>query len=99
MTISHSSLPADSYCVIMAGGIGNRFWPVSNTQCPKQFSDILHTGKSFIRQTYERISRIFPDERIFVITGTEYEEITHQQIPELPSGNILKEPQIGRAHV
>ena len=59
MTISHSSLPADSYCVIMAGGIGNRFWPVSNTQCPKQFSDILHTGKSFIRQTYERISRIF----------------------------------------
>lgn len=92
MTISHSSLPADSYCVIMAGGIGNRFWPVSNTQCPKQFSDILHTGKSFIRQTYERISRILPDERIFVITGAEYEEITHQQIPELPSGNILKEP-------
>ncbi len=92
MTISHSSLPADSYCVIMAGGIGNRFWPVSNTQCPKQFSDILHTGKSFIRQTYERVRRLFPDERIFIITGTGYEAITRQQIPELSPGNILKEP-------
>ncbi len=92
MTTSPTPLPADSYCVIMAGGIGNRFWPVSNAQCPKQFSDILHTGKSFIRQTYERISRIFPDERIFVITGAEYEDITHRQIPELPCGNILKEP-------
>ena len=53
----------------MAGGIGNRFWPVSNRRCPKQFSDILHCGKSFIRQTYERISQIFPNHRIFIITG------------------------------
>ncbi|MDE5638711.1 MAG: mannose-1-phosphate guanylyltransferase, partial [Odoribacter sp.] len=85
-------MPADSYCIIMAGGIGNRFWPVSNAQCPKQFSDILHTGKSFIRQTYERVCQIFPDERIFVITGAEYAEITHRQLPELPTANILKEP-------
>lgn len=82
----------NSFCVIMAGGIGNRFWPVSNQVCPKQFSDILHTGKSFIRQTFERIRQIFPEERIYVITGTEYEAITHEQLPELPLENILKEP-------
>ena len=76
----------------MAGGIGNRFWPVSNPSCPKQFSDILHLGKSFIRQTYERIHRIFDNDHIFIVTGAEYENITHEQIPELPLKNILKEP-------
>lgn len=83
---------SNSYCIIMAGGIGNRFWPVSNPSCPKQFSDILHLGKSFIRQTYERIHRIFDNDHIFIVTGAEYENITHEQIPELPLKNILKEP-------
>ena len=82
----------NSYCVIMAGGLGNRFWPVSNSHCPKQFCDILDTGKSFIRQTYERVSEIFPIDHIYIITGSQYEDITHQQIPELPLENILKEP-------
>lgn len=84
----------NSYCVILAGGIGNRFWPVSNQHCPKQFSDILHTGKSFIRQTYERISQIFPNDHIFVITGEEYGKITRKEIPEIPESNILKEPYV-----
>lgn len=84
----------NSYCVIMAGGLGNRFWPVSNRRCPKQFSDILHTGKSFIRQTYERIAQIFPNQRIFIVTGNEYGEITRRQIPELPAENILLEPYV-----
>lgn len=84
----------NSYCVIMAGGIGNRFWPVSNRRCPKQFSDILHTGKSFIRQTYERIAQIFPNHHIFIVTGEEYGEITKKQIPEIPDENILKEPYV-----
>ena len=75
----------NSYCLIMAGGIGNRFWPVSNRRCPKQFSDILHCGKSFIRQTYERISQIFPNHRIFIITGEEYEDIIKRQIIFLSS--------------
>ena len=82
----------ESYCVIMAGGIGKRFWPVSNQACPKQFSDILGVGKSFIRQTYERVSRLFDHEHIFIVTGKEYEAITRKQIPEIPVGNILKEP-------
>lgn len=85
---------ANSYCVIMAGGIGNRFWPVSNRRCPKQFSDILHCGKSFIRQTYERISLIFPNHHIFIITGEEYGDITKKQIPEIPDENILREPYV-----
>ena len=84
----------NSYCVIMAGGIGNRFWPVSNQRCPKQFSDILHTGKSFIRQTYERIAQIFPNNHIFVVTGEEYGDITKKQLPEIPDSNILKEPYV-----
>ena len=84
----------NSYCVIMAGGIGNRFWPVSNQRCPKQFSDILHTGKSFIRQTYERIRQYFPNNHIFVVTGEEYGDITKKQLPEIPDSNILKEPYV-----
>jgi len=82
----------NAYCVIMAGGIGNRFWPVSNQDCPKQFSDILHTGKSFIRQTFERVIQIFDYDHIYIITGAEYEDITRQQIPEIAVSHILKEP-------
>lgn len=82
----------NSYCVILAGGVGSRFWPVSNCHSPSQFSDILHCGKTFIRQTYERIAQIFPNNRIYIITGKEYENITRKQIPEIPAENILKEP-------
>lgn len=82
----------DSFCIIMAGGIGKRFWPVSTRSCPKQFSDILCVGKSFIRQTYDRVSRLFDHRHILIITGKEYESITRRQIPEIPEENILKEP-------
>lgn len=82
----------NSYCVIMAGGVGNHFWPISSRRKPKQFSDILGTGKSFIRQTYERVAQFFPKDRIFIITGKEYAEITKEQIPEILSENILLEP-------
>ena len=83
---------SDTFCVILAGGVGNRFWPLSSKERPKQFSDILQTGKSFLRQTYERVNRLFDNEHIFVITGCEYEEITRNELPELPSGNLLLEP-------
>lgn len=83
---------SNSYCVIMAGGVGNRFWPVSNEACPKQFSDILHTGKSFIQQTYERLSHIFDKNHLYIVTGSQYENIVRQQLPEIPDKNILKEP-------
>ncbi|MDR1756945.1 MAG: mannose-1-phosphate guanylyltransferase [Culturomica sp.] len=83
---------SDTYCVILAGGVGNRFWPLSSKEHPKQFSDVFHTGKSFLRQTYERANRLFDREHIFVMTGYEYEEIARNQLPELPGGNLLLEP-------
>ena len=63
---------------------GKRFWPVSSKACPKQFCDILNVGKSFLRQTFERANQIFDTQNIFIATGTAYEELTKQQIPEIP---------------
>ena len=82
----------NSYCVIMAGGQGKRFWPVSTKARPKQFCDILNVGKSFLRQTFERACQTFHVENILVVTSSAYEELTRQQLPELPPANILKEP-------
>ncbi|MFR4038503.1 MAG: hypothetical protein ACLTZT_12510 [Butyricimonas faecalis] len=65
---------------------------MSTRACPKQFCDILNVGKSFLRQTFERANQIFDTQNIFIVTGTAYEELTKQQIPEIPSENILKEP-------
>ncbi len=76
----------------MAGGIGSRFWPWSTTQRPKQFLDVLGTGKTLIQQTYERINRLCPAENILVITNQMYDETIAQQLPELPQANILCEP-------
>jgi mannose-1-phosphate guanylyltransferase len=87
-------LKSDRYCVIMAGGIGSRFWPMSTQKFPKQFQDILGTGRTMIQQTYDRISRIIPKEQIFVITNKEYVTLSHQQLPEIPEEKIVGEPQM-----
>ena len=79
----------------MAGGVGSRFWPVSRTACPKQFLDILGTGKTFLRQTYERFLPIVPPENILVVTGEACTNIVREQIPELRPEQILGEP-LGR---
>lgn len=76
----------------MAGGIGSRFWPWSTTQRPKQFLDVLGTGKTLIQQTFERINRICPAENILVITNQLYDETIAHQLPDLPKENILCEP-------
>lgn len=76
----------------MAGGIGSRFWPMSTQKFPKQFQDILGTGRTMIQQTYDRISQLVPAANIFVITNTEYTALTAQQLPELPAENIVGEP-------
>ncbi|TAF55984.1 MAG: mannose-1-phosphate guanylyltransferase [Sphingobacteriia bacterium] len=80
------------YVAIMAGGIGSRFWPQSRTGYPKQFLDILNTGKSLIRWTYERYGAFIPNENIFIVTSEEYVQIVKDQLPELPAENILAEP-------
>ncbi len=80
------------YVAIMAGGIGSRFWPMSRTGYPKQFLDILNSGKTLIQWTYERFAAFIPKENIFVVTSAEYSEIVKKQLPELPNENILGEP-------
>ncbi|WP_066632234.1 mannose-1-phosphate guanylyltransferase [Labilibacter marinus] len=82
----------NTYCVIMAGGIGSRFWPISTEETPKQFLDILGTGTSFIRQTFERFKAVCPDENFLVVTSIEYKELVLEQIPELKSEQVLTEP-------
>ncbi|MHA4846532.1 mannose-1-phosphate guanylyltransferase [Flavitalea antarctica] len=80
------------YVAIMAGGIGSRFWPMSRTNFPKQFLDILNTGKTLIQSTFERFATFIPTENIFVITSNEYVNIVKKQLPEIPMQNILGEP-------
>lgn len=80
------------YGVIMAGGSGSRFWPISREAQPKQFLDFTHTGKSFLRQTYERFCELVPRENIMVVTLTRYLDSVREHIPELPEENILLEP-------
>ncbi len=82
----------NNYCVIMAGGIGSRFWPFSRTSCPKQFLDILGTGKTLLQQTYERFKQIMPDENILIVTNKDYLNLVHEQLPKIPLNNILLEP-------
>ena len=80
------------YCVIMAGGIGTRFWPMSRTEKPKQFIDILGIGQTLIQQTFQRFKPICPVENILVVTNQRYFELVKNQLPELPEENILCEP-------
>lgn len=79
----------------MAGGVGSRFWPVSRRNVPKQFLDILGTGKSFIRQTYERFAKIVPPENFLVATNSAYRSLVLEHIPEIGDHQVLCEP-IGR---
>lgn len=80
------------YVAIMAGGIGSRFWPSSRTAYPKQFLDILNTGKSLIQWTFERYTNFIPAENIFVVTSAEYCHIVKEQLPGISDENILAEP-------
>ncbi len=83
------------YCVIMAGGVGTRFWPESRQSKPKQFLDICDTGKSFIRTTYERFAPMVPSENFLVVTNQRYKELVLEHIPEINESQVLCEP-IGR---
>jgi mannose-1-phosphate guanylyltransferase len=76
----------------MAGGIGSRFWPMSTPERPKQFVDVLGTGRTFIQMTVDRFKGILPAENVWVVTSQAYEDIVAEQLPEVPRGNILLEP-------
>ncbi len=76
----------------MAGGIGSRFWPMSRTEKPKQFLDILGTGHSLLQLTYDRFNKIIPKENILIVTNQDYGTLVSDQLPDLPLSNILLEP-------
>ncbi|MBQ9549137.1 MAG: mannose-1-phosphate guanylyltransferase [Bacteroidales bacterium] len=80
------------YCVILAGGIGARFWPVSREDRPKQFLQLTHDEGSFLQETYARMSRSFPEGHIFVITLARYRDMVLEQLPGLPDDHVLIEP-------
>ena len=84
-------MESNKYCIIMAGGVGSRFWPVSRNATPKQFLDILGTGESFLQATVHRFEKIIPAENIIIVSAMQYKELIKKQVPELLDENILLE--------
>lgn len=82
----------NNFAVIMAGGIGSRFWPMSKPSLPKQFLDVLGIGETLIQMTFNRLAESCPKENIYVVTNIKYKPLIQEQLPELPEENILMEP-------
>jgi mannose-1-phosphate guanylyltransferase len=83
----------NTYGLIMAGGVGSRFWPMSTPENPKQFLDVLGIGKSLLRLTFERLNRFIPTENIYILTNSSYEQLVLDQLPELTASQVLCEPE------
>lgn len=81
-----------TYAVIMAGGVGSRFWPTSTSQQPKQFLDILGTGESLLQQTFRRMARVVPADHIYIVTHADYADQCLAQIPSMDRAQIIAEP-------
>src|SRR5690606_15530514 len=80
------------YAILMAGGIGSRFWPLSTSELPKQFHDILGTGETLIQTTYRRLAKIIPSENIFILTNAQYGGLVKQQLEGVKDHQLLLEP-------
>ena len=80
------------YVVLMAGGVGVRFWPYSRNSKPKQFLDVLGTGKTLLQSTFERFLPICPAENILVVTHEEHAHLVKEQLPQIADDQILAEP-------
>jgi mannose-1-phosphate guanylyltransferase len=85
-------LMKNNYCVIMAGGVGTRFWPMSRTSRPKQFIDILGVGETLIQQTFRRFTKVCPPENIYIVTNEIYKDLVMEQLPGIGSNQVLCEP-------
>lgn len=81
-----------NYCVIMAGGVGSRFWPFSRNNRPKQFLDFFGTGRSLLQMTYDRFRQVVPAENILIVSNTIYKETILEQLPEINEKQVLLEP-------
>lgn len=82
----------NNYCVIMAGGVGSRFWPFSTNNKPKQFLDFFGTGRSLLQMTYDRFLKIVPKENILIASNSHYKDLILEQLPELKENQVLLEP-------
>ena len=80
------------YAILMAGGVGSRFWPVSKKKFPKQFHDILGTGETLIQRTFNRLARLIPEENILILTNGMYNDLVKQQLPNVTDNQIVLEP-------
>lgn len=83
---------SNNHLVIMAGGVGSRFWPMSTADRPKQFIDVLGVGKSLLQLTYQRFGDFCPLDNVWVVTNKKYVALVHEQLPDIPAENILQEP-------
>lgn len=83
---------SNNFCVIMAGGIGSRFWPMSTAEHPKQFMDILGTGRSLLQQTFNRLSKVAPASQIYIVTSSAYKNLVLEQLPNISENQVLCEP-------
>ena len=86
------NLSTHIWCIIMAGGLGSRFWPVSGVDCPKQFVDTMGVGRSMLQLTFERMEKICPRDHIVVVTGEQYTDRVREQVPNLRPWQVLGEP-------
>lgn len=82
----------NNYAILMAGGVGSRFWPVSTQNFPKQFHDMLGTGETLIQKTFKRLSNIIPEENIFILTNERYNDLVFQQLPGVTKRQVVLEP-------
>lgn len=82
----------NNHLVIMAGGVGSRFWPMSTEEKPKQFIDVLGTGRTLLQLTFDRFEGICDPENVWVVTNKKYAALVKEQLPEIPVGNIIQEP-------
>ena len=82
----------NNHLVVMAGGVGSRFWPMSTTDRPKQFIDVLGTGRTLLQLTLDRFEGIVVPENVWIVTNARYADIVHEQLPYVPRQNILCEP-------
>ncbi|WP_378186720.1 mannose-1-phosphate guanylyltransferase [Aquimarina sp. W85] len=80
------------YAILMAGGVGSRFWPVSTTKFPKQFHDMLGTGESLIQHTFKRLAKSIPEENIFILTNACYSDLVQEHLPQIRKDQIIGEP-------